>query len=80
MGVLSALVFFVGMRVWSERLPVLNLPALPLLRHQPVIQVAPVQPWGAPVVAPLIVAPDLRCSNYVQGADGQRHCYVKQSP
>ena len=76
MSLLSAMVFFVGVRAWSEQLPVLNLPQLPPVQHRSVIQAAPVQSWSPPVVRPLPVVPDSRCTSYVQGADGQRHCYV----
>jgi hypothetical protein len=80
MSVLSALVFFVGLRAWSQQVPVLNFPPLPSLQHQSMIQSVPVQPWPSLTARPVAVAPDLRCTNYVQGPDGQRHCYEKQSP
>jgi hypothetical protein len=80
MSVLSALVFFLGVHAWSQSVPALNLPPLPSLRHQSLIQASPMQPWPSSVAQPVVVVPDLRCTNYVQGADGQRHCYEKQSP
>jgi hypothetical protein len=82
MSLCGLLVVYLGARSLASDLSAVQLPQFPQIQR-PVIRAAPPMPWpaAAPVVAvtpPASPAPDVQCTSYVQTADGQRHCYVKQ--